>query len=182
MRRPADEAIFEEASLTTPAAIPPPEPKPLVPPPEAVSVSTLAPLPAARTSRDVPKDAPKDAQRAVQHDASREAYDAAVPVHSASRDVFGPVARPVSAQSDRAQVYGTQSYRIQAGAFGDEEHARRAVAQLATTGTATIEPIERNGSTLYRVVIPGPSDEAEAFAMRDKVAGIGLADARVLRP
>jgi rare lipoprotein A len=36
--------------------------------------------------------------------------------------------------------------------------------------------------TLYRVILPGPADEAEAFAMRDKVAGIGFADARVLRP
>jgi rare lipoprotein A len=75
-----------------------------------------------------------------------------------------------------------QVYRIQAGAFSDQENARRAAAQLAGAGTATIEPMERGGTTLYRVILPGPADEAEAFAMRDKVAGIGFADARVLRP
>jgi rare lipoprotein A len=77
---------------------------------------------------------------------------------------------------------GAPLYRIQAGAFSDQDNARRAAAQLAGAGTATIEPMERGGVTLYRVILPGPADEAEAFAMRDKVAGIGFADARVLRP
>jgi rare lipoprotein A len=74
------------------------------------------------------------------------------------------------------------AFRIQAGAFGDQENARKAVAQLAVAGTATIEPMERAGHTLYRVTLPGPADEAEAYALRDRVAGIGFADARVLRP
>lgn len=74
------------------------------------------------------------------------------------------------------------AFRIQAGAFGDQDNARKAVAQLAAAGTATIEPIERGGQTLYRVTLPGPADEAEAYALRDKVAGIGFADARVVRP
>ncbi|THD54301.1 septal ring lytic transglycosylase RlpA family protein [Phenylobacterium sp.] len=73
-------------------------------------------------------------------------------------------------------------FRIQAGAFGDQDNAKKAVAQLARAGAATIEPIERGGQTLYRVTLPGPADEAEAYALRDKVAGIGFADARVLRP
>ena len=50
------------------------------------------------------------------------------------------------------------------------------------TGTAVIEPIQRNGVTLYRVMLPGPEDEAEAYALRDKVASIGFADARVMQP
>ena len=79
------------------------------------------------------------------------------------------------------QASTTRRGRIQAGAFGDEDNARKAVAQLAVAGTATIEPIERGGHTLYRVTLPGPADEAEAYALRDKVAGIGLADARVVR-
>lgn len=73
-------------------------------------------------------------------------------------------------------------FRIQAGAFSDQENARRAAAQLAGAGAATIEPIERNGTTLYRVTLPGPADEAEAYAFRDKVAAAGFSDARVLRP
>jgi len=73
-------------------------------------------------------------------------------------------------------------YRIQAGAFSDQDNARKAAAQLSSAGAATIEPIERNGSTLYRVTLPGPADEAEAYAFRDRVAAAGFSDARVLRP
>ncbi|HEX2817775.1 MAG TPA: septal ring lytic transglycosylase RlpA family protein [Phenylobacterium sp.] len=132
-RRPADEDIFEDAALAPTSAA-----TPLVRAPEAISVSTLAPLPGARSyPQDLPANAP---------------------------------------------AVTAQTYRIQAGAFSDQDNARRAAAQLASAGTATIEPMERGGTTLYRVILPGPADEAEAFAMRDKVAGIGFADARVLRP
>ena len=74
------------------------------------------------------------------------------------------------------------AFRIQAGAFSDQDNARRAAARLASAGSATVEPFEKGGTTLYRVTLPGTSDEAEAYALRDKVAGIGFADARVLRP
>lgn len=131
-RRPADEEIFDEADAS------PPPVQPLVRPVEAVSVASLAPLPAAR-----------------------------------------PAA--VAAFADPPGAAGA-IYRIQAGAFSDEDNARRAAAQLAAAGKAVIEPMERGGVTLYRVILPGPADEAEAFAMRDRVAGIGFADARVLRP
>jgi len=135
-RRPADEDIFDDAEAS-PAPVQPPV-QPLVRPVEAVSVSSLAPLPAARPA-----------------------------VAAAFADAPGAAGA---------------IYRIQAGAFSDEDNARRAAAQLAAAGKAVIEPMERGGTTLYRVILPGPTDEAEAFAMRDRVAGIGFADARVLRP
>jgi rare lipoprotein A len=86
-----------------------------------------------------------------------------------------PPASPPQAQSG-------QGYRIQAGSFSSEGNAQRAAAQLATAGTAIIEPVQRGGVTLYRVTLPGPADEAEAYALRDKVASIGFTDARVLQP
>lgn len=70
--------------------------------------------------------------------------------------------------------------RIQAGAFASEINAQRAVAQLSTTGLASIEPLERNGTMLYRVVLAAPADAAAAYALRDRIAGIGFADARVV--
>jgi rare lipoprotein A len=79
-------------------------------------------------------------------------------------------------------VPSAQAYRIQAGSFSDQGNAQRAAAQLAATGTAVIEPVQRGGVTLYRVTLPGPADEAEAYALRDKVASIGFADARVMQP
>jgi rare lipoprotein A len=137
-RRPADEDIF--AAL--PAAAAPTgaaprrglqvEVKPLVSPPEPVSVSSLAPL----------RHAPRS----------------------------------------EALAEETGVYRIQAGAFTDRARARRAADQLSAQGVATIEPFDRGGTTLYRVLLPGPADEAEAYALRDRVAGIGFSDARVVRP
>lgn len=74
------------------------------------------------------------------------------------------------------------AYRIQAGAFSDETRARRAAAQLAGVGRATVEPIERNGVTLYRVVLQGPQDELQAYNLRRRVADAGFGDARVTGP
>jgi len=133
--RPADEDIFAEptAASTAPPAAPhrglQVEVKPLVAPPEPVSVSSLSSLPAA--------------------------------------------ARPRATVAEAA-------YRIQAGAFSDPANARHAADQLSAA--ATVEPFQKNGATLYRVLLPGPSDEAEAYALRDKVAQSGFGDARVVRP
>lgn len=137
--RPADEDIFQEASVTPVAA------HRLVAPPEPVGVTSLAPLPAARR---------------------------ATPAASASLE-------PIAQQSAPA---AGQAYRIQAGAFSDHENAERAAMRLASEGAATIEPFDRAGTTLYRVMLPGRADEAEAYAVRDKVAAEGFADARVIRP
>jgi rare lipoprotein A len=73
------------------------------------------------------------------------------------------------------------SLRIQAGAFSSQANAQRAVAQLSSAGAASIETIQRDGMMLYRVVMPAPSDEAAAYALRDRVADIGFTEARVVR-
>ena len=74
------------------------------------------------------------------------------------------------------------SYRIQAGAFSEEARARRAAAQLSSFGDAVIEPVSRDGVTFYRVVVPGPQDQLQAYNLRKRVADAGFADARVLGP
>jgi len=89
---------------------------------------------------------------------------------------------PAPSASVTPAAQSAQAYRIQAGSFSDQGNAQRAAAQLAATGTAVIEPVQRGGVTLYRVTLPGPTDEAEAYALRDKVASIGFADARVMQP
>ncbi|HEX7884746.1 MAG TPA: SPOR domain-containing protein, partial [Phenylobacterium sp.] len=70
--------------------------------------------------------------------------------------------------------------RVQAGAFSSEANAQRAVTQLSSAGLASIEPLQRDGTTLYRVILPAPADEAAAYALRDRVAEIGFSDARVI--
>jgi rare lipoprotein A len=94
----------------------------------------------------------------------------------------GSALGPLRSGAARPAAQSAQAYRIQAGSFSDQGNAQRAAAQLATTGTAVIEPVQRGGVTLYRVTLPGPSDEAEAYALRDKVAAIGFSDARVMQP
>ncbi len=75
------------------------------------------------------------------------------------------------------------SYRVQAGAFSDHERARIVADRLSGTALATIEPTQRaDGVTLYRVMVAGGPDEAAAWGVRDRVAELGFADARVIRP
>jgi rare lipoprotein A len=93
-----------------------------------------------------------------------------------------PGTAPAPAAPTRVALAGApSSLRIQAGAYSNEANAQRAASQLATAGQASIEPVEKNGMTLYRVVIPAPADEAAAYALRDRVAEIGFADARVIQ-
>jgi len=80
-----------------------------------------------------------------------------------------------------APVVAASGLHIQAGAFSSQANAQRAVAQLSSAGMASIQPLQREGGmTLYRVVLPAPADEAAAYALRDRVAAIGFADARVV--
>ena len=76
---------------------------------------------------------------------------------------------------------GASALRVQAGAFSSEVNAQRAVSALSAAGPAAIEPVQQDVLTLYRVVLPAPADEAAAYALRDRVAEIGFADARVVR-
>lgn len=92
-----------------------------------------------------------------------------------------PAAPTPTAPSALAAAASAPGLRIQAGAFSSPINAQRAVAQLQPAGLATIETVDRNGLTLYRVVLPAPADEAAAYALRDRVAEYGFAEARVVR-
>ena len=76
----------------------------------------------------------------------------------------------------------TESYRIQAGAFSDLKNAQHCVEQLASVGPAVIEPVDRAGGTVYRVIVGLAPDEPMAWALRDRVAALGFRDASIIRP
>lgn len=78
-------------------------------------------------------------------------------------------------------VSAAPGYQIQVGAFANPDNADRAVSQLASAGHASIIPMSHDGTTLYRVVLDA-TDEDAAEALREKVAGAGFADARVIHP
>jgi len=92
-----------------------------------------------------------------------------------------PVQLAATAPPPMASVT-TAAYRVQAGAFSDPANAQRVADQLSTAGQALIEPVQRNGTTLYRVMLPAPADEGEAWALRDRVVQLGFRDARVISP
>jgi rare lipoprotein A len=73
-------------------------------------------------------------------------------------------------------------YRIQAGSYSNMDNAQRAVDQVSSASTAVIETVDRNGVTLYRVLVGNAPDEAQAWALRDRVAALGFRDASILRP
>ncbi len=128
--------------------------QPVSPPPSqptAIQTVSTAPAPAAITSKPL------------------------APLTGAALPALGPgVARDAPAAVD-------PPLRIQAGAFSTAANAQRAVEQLAGAGEAFIEPLQRDGHTLYRVLLSAPADEAEAYALRERVAEIGFADARVVK-
>ncbi|MGZ6040375.1 MAG: septal ring lytic transglycosylase RlpA family protein [Phenylobacterium sp.] len=176
-RRPAAGEICGAGTPTTVAVDSAVAAAPLVARPKPVEVAVLTPLPSAtRASRDpyisdvVARRVQPVAQRANLAAASGQPLAAPVspPV---------PVPAPVAAQSLPAK-----GYSVQAGAFSDQTNAKRAAAQLASAGTVKVEPFERSGVTMYRVYLAGVSDETEAHEVRDRVAAIGFADARVVRP
>ncbi|MBL8556322.1 MAG: septal ring lytic transglycosylase RlpA family protein, partial [Phenylobacterium sp.] len=93
-----------------------------------------------------------------------------------------PIPPAPTAGAYRASMATTSNLRVQAGAFSSEANAQQAAQRLSTAGAASIEPLQRaDGMTLYRVILPAPADEAGAYALRDRVAGFGFADARVVR-
>ncbi|CAN7209901.1 septal ring lytic transglycosylase RlpA family protein [Phenylobacterium sp. LjRoot225] len=95
---------------------------------------------------------------------------------------------PAPAASRTLEVLPTMAaapsaaFRVQAGAFSEEARARRAAAQLASVGPAVVEPVDRDGTRLWRVMLPGPQDELQAYNLRQRVADAGFADARVVGP
>lgn len=93
---------------------------------------------------------------------------------------YSPVEAPPTAAS--AYLPPPAAYRVQAAAFGDRVRAERALDLLAGSGEAVIEPVETGGGTLYRVILNVTGDEGRAWAVRDQVASVGFADARVIHP
>jgi len=74
------------------------------------------------------------------------------------------------------------AFRVQAGAYSTADKARYAAARLERSWPAVVEPVSRNGATLYRVMLDGLADQNEAEELRARIAEAGFADARVIRP
>lgn len=76
----------------------------------------------------------------------------------------------------------TGAYQVVVGAFASQTSAQNLVQQLAGFGLPGLVPIDRNGQTLYRVVVTGLANEAQAAMVQQRAVSLGLTDARLVRP
>jgi rare lipoprotein A len=89
-----------------------------------------------------------------------------------------PIA-PAATPKPRFALADSGGYRVQVASFANRDNADRAASAL---GEAVVESTERDGIPLYRVMLGPADDEPAAWALRDRAAAQGFADARVLRP
>jgi rare lipoprotein A len=143
---------------------------------EYASAAPTKPIPYAQLAR-APRAAPAPAPRGPASDSDVVFTGAPAPARARQLQII--TAMPERGLQ-RAAVGGL--YRIQAGAFSDPVRAQRVAQRLGSLGPAAVEPLQRNGATLYRVVLTGPSDSVAAYDLRDRVAEAGFADARVIAP
>jgi rare lipoprotein A len=146
----------------------------LTPPPLAPGADAVMELAGARAAMArAPVEALPTAVETISAEALPPITGAAI-----SSAPLGPIGAPAPLPVLASRV---SPLKVQAGAFSSEVNARAAAARLAPAGTAAIEPLERDGFVLYRVMLPAPEDEAAAYALRDRVAEFGFEDARVVR-
>ena len=142
--------------------------------PVAVAAAPMA-------ARPLPPPSPVSSQALAPIAAPASTQYAAVPA------TYAPTARPdyrapATSYPPPYSPASPSTYRVQAAAFSDASRAQQAANQLASTGQARVEPVERDGGVIYRVIVQASNDEGEAWALRDRVAAVGFTDARVLRP
>jgi len=164
-------SLSNPAPSTRSAAAPPPPPRktdaevefaalPLPKPPAVVTQAALAPLPKAAAPA-----------------AMAPLIGAELPPLKVTNFAANP---PATTPSPVTVSVTSSAFLVQAGAFSTPENAQKAVAQLASAGSARVEPLTtRSGATLYRVVLDG-TDQDAAEELREKVAEAGFADARVI--
>jgi len=72
------------------------------------------------------------------------------------------------------------AYEVQAGIFSSEANAQRVASGLSGAGLPEVQPFGQGGQTLYRVVVRGFTNPADAAATRGAAAALGVTDARVV--
>lgn len=163
-------------------------PRPALAPPPIVQARAEIPAPPKEddsTDVDWPAPTAEAATNEVADAAGDSALDAVATRPAEVVRIGPPPINPPDDQIIPASAFApaAHGFRIQAGAFSQEANARKVAEALERAGAwPSIEPIERNGARLYRVTASAGGDEAQAFAIRDRLAGYGVFDARVIGP
>lgn len=132
-----------------------PAPRRPVMPPDIAPESPLQPAPLPDDAAPMPPKRPNDLQP--------------LPEEVRATPPQSPRAAPVS---------GTF---IQAGAFGQEQNAHDLSRRLASLGRTMVKPVDVNGRTWYRVRLGPLSNHGDVQAALQRVKGMGLPDAHVVR-
>ncbi len=69
---------------------------------------------------------------------------------------------------------------VQAGVFSNPANAAHLAERLAGSGAPQVEPFERNGQTLYRVVVRGLPNQTTAQAAASRAVSLGAPDAHII--
>ena len=88
------------------------------------------------------------------------------------------VLAPHTPTAPAVQAVRGPQYRIQVMAFDERSFADAIARRLG--GDASVEPVQRNGRTLYRVVTGQFSEQAQAEAAREALVSRGFADALLI--
>lgn len=75
---------------------------------------------------------------------------------------------------------GSASYELLAGPFATEAAAKGFAANLSVSGLPEVQPVDRQGLTLYRVVVHGLAGPDEASAARRQAIALGVRDPVIL--
>jgi rare lipoprotein A len=155
-------------------------PAPLLGPSAGVRVASASERRRPATTRPAADPgAPAPMARASLSFRDQASFTGAKAPASVSRMEVLPTLSSARRQADQPDA---AAYRIQAGSFRDEGRARRAASRLSKVAPSVVEPIERDGVTLWRVTVQGPPDQLQAYNLRKQVADAGFADARVVGP
>ena len=172
------------------AAAAPPQASPLAVAAPAAPISAQPLPPAAAPPRGYAASAPVYAPTSAPVYAPTSAPGYASPPYATYPAPAYPVAAPPTVYPaataptlpPRPATPGPGLYKVQAAAFSDPGAAQKVARELAGAGDARVELGERDGAAIYRVMVQASADEGEAWALRDRVAAYGYADARVIRP
>lgn len=137
----------QPAPRTAPAALPPPAAAPTTP--ITAAPVQLPPAAAPKAAAQAPAPAPKAA----------------------------PVATPVAKAAEAAAPAAGGPASVQIGAFSSTAQAEQGLADAARIAGGgkgrSVQPIQRNGATLYRTTVTGFASKAEAQAYCGKLQAAG---------
>ena len=117
-------------------------------------------------------DGPRPTRRGVVYDPPP------LPVTFRPADTTGAYPAP-GVNPQKGPLMAGGRFTIQAGAFAERARAETLAARLAAAGSTRITPLDRGGVRLYRVTLGSWSDAGAARATLQRLADMGVPEARI---